>query len=224
MRRWTTRPCEFVGALTFDGHLPFLENPRDPVGSRQVALEKKFNIVNGRTRAGKLKYIRHCCKKLKKTAEELFDDEMLRAAGREDQIVDKVVHVGVGADGKPCCTVWALDQFEDFKNQLNAVEEWVRKHGHKCVFLPKFHPELNFIERFWGYCKWWLRKYCKYTMKGLWENLEKVYSNAVTPLSLIRKFARTSWRWMDAYRHKWSLELTTFTTRVCLCLHYHHLH
>ena len=51
-------------------------------------------------------------------------------------------------------------------------------------------------------------------MTGLWENLEKVFSEAVIELSLIRKFARTSWRWMDAYRHKWSLELTTFATKV----------
>ena len=153
-------------------------------------------------------------KKQKKTLEELFDDEMLRSTGRDDQIVDKVLHAGRDADGRPCCVVWALSQCDDFANQRNAVEEYITSRGHKCIFLPKFHPEFNFIERFWAFVKWYLRKYCQYTMTGLWENLEKVFSEAVIELALIRKFARTSWRWMDAYRHKWSLELTTFATKV----------
>jgi hypothetical protein len=34
-------------------------------------------------------------------------------------------------------------------------------HGtsHQCKFLPKFHPELNSIERVWSRLKWYLRKY-----------------------------------------------------------------
>ena len=47
-----------------------------------------------------------------------------------------------------------LSQQDDFANQ--TLEELIRKAGHECIFLPKFHCELNPIEQCWGYAK---RKY-----------------------------------------------------------------
>jgi hypothetical protein len=38
----------------------------------------------------------------------------------------------------------------DFIAQKGAVEELIKNAGHKCIFFPKFHCELNFIERYWG--------------------------------------------------------------------------
>ena len=34
----------------------------------------------------------------------------------------------------------------DFQEQKNSLEELVEARGHVCLFLPKFHCELNFIE------------------------------------------------------------------------------
>lgn len=82
--------------------------------------------------------------------------------------------------------------------------------GHIPIFLPKFHPELNHIERFWSRVKYWLRTHCMYTLKGLKANLARAFSEDVVPLSTIRKHARLSWRWMDAYRRQWSPDLTSF--------------
>ena len=182
-------------------------------GARQVALERKLPIYNGRTKAGKCKFIRHCCPCCKKTEAELLDDELLRAAGCADQIVDKIKHKGRNAQGVPCCVVWALSQCEDFLAQKNAVEECVQQGGHEVIFLPKFHPELNFIERFWGHAKRWLRSHCLYTMEGLWNNLGKVCSADITPVSLLRKFARTSWRWMDVYRRGLPPAISAFAAK-----------
>ena len=36
-----------------------------------------------------------------------------------------------------------------------------------CLFLPKFHCELNWIERYWGATKEYLRKHCTYSVPGL---------------------------------------------------------
>ncbi len=36
----------------------------------------------------------------------------------------------------------------DFLVQKNTLEETILKAGHKCIFYPKFHCELNFIERY----------------------------------------------------------------------------
>ena len=38
--------------------------------------------------------------------------------------------------------------------------------GHYCIFLPKYHPELNFIERYWSRVKWYARQKCDQTIKG----------------------------------------------------------
>ena len=74
-------------------------------GSRQVSLERGYHLACGTTKQGKTKYIRHCCPCCKKTEQELVDDELLRAAGLEDQIVDKIKHAGLDARGRPCCAV-----------------------------------------------------------------------------------------------------------------------
>ena len=71
-------------------------------------------------------------------------DEILRAAGLGHLIKDKIKHKGRDEKGRPCCCVWGLKQHEDFASQKNAVEEMILAAGHKVIFLPKFHPELNF--------------------------------------------------------------------------------
>ena len=180
-------------------------------GSKQVCLERDLPIHAGRTQSGKQKYLRHCCKPIKKTADELFEDEMKRAQGRAHEIETKIKHTGSRA--APCCCVHALSLCEDFKNQKNSVEEAIEDAGHRCCFLPKFHPELNYIERFWGHVKRWLRSHCLYTMAGLWDNLDRAFSEDITPLLLQRKFARKSWRWMSVYRKGLSPQLSAFAAR-----------
>src|SRR6266542_6726992 len=41
----------------------------------------------------------------------------------------------------------------DFLAQKETIEELITKAGHKCIFYPKFHCKLNFIERYWGVSK-----------------------------------------------------------------------
>ncbi|KIJ94937.1 hypothetical protein K443DRAFT_106696, partial [Laccaria amethystina LaAM-08-1] len=39
-----------------------------------------------------------------------------------------------------------LSKQEDFTNQISVLETVIREAGHECIFLPKFHCELNPIE------------------------------------------------------------------------------
>ena len=66
-----------------------------------------------------------------------------------------------------CCAKQVLDHQPDFQEQKSLVEEVVESAGHLCIFLPKFHCELNFIEYFWGVTKQYLHSRCDYTFKSL---------------------------------------------------------
>jgi hypothetical protein len=55
-----------------------------------------------------------------------------------------------------CCAKHILDLQPDFVAQISLIQEVIMMAGHLCIFLPKFHCELNFIEFFWGAVKKYL--------------------------------------------------------------------
>lgn len=42
---------------------------------------------------------------------------------------------------------------QDFKDRTSILQQEVRGRGHICLYLPKFHCELNPIERVWCHAK-----------------------------------------------------------------------
>lgn len=49
-----------------------------------------------------------------------------------------------------CCATRVLSAQPDFMSQKCRLQEVIEAAGHKCLFYPKFHCELNFIESFWA--------------------------------------------------------------------------
>ena len=47
----------------------------------------------------------------------------------------------------------------DFMNEKTKLERFLHDHGHICIMLPKFHCELNPIERCWGQAKRYTRSF-----------------------------------------------------------------
>lgn len=86
----------------------------------------------------------------------------------------------------------------DFAGQKAWLYETVFNAGHEIIFFPKFHPEFNWIERYWGAAKRFTRRNCDYTYQGLVAKVP-IALDTIT-LSTMRQFARKSYRYMDAYR------------------------
>ena len=107
-------------------------------------------------------------------------------------------HAGV-LNGEACCLEYLLSEQPDFKDQQNAIQELVISRGHYCIFLPKYHPELNFIERYWSRVKWHARQYSDGSKEGLRKAADAALSEEACDLALIRRYSRTAWRWVDAY-------------------------
>ncbi|UZO25046.1 uncharacterized protein OCT59_017333 [Rhizophagus irregularis] len=77
-----------------------------------------------------------------------------------------------------CCARRVMSLEPDFLAQKGAIAEIIEKAGHKCIFYPKFHCELNFIERYWG------------LQRGMQEKTVIIHG----------RFARKAWRYMSLYQ------------------------
>jgi len=102
------------------------------------------------------------------------------------------------ADADACCNKRILERQPDFCEQKSLVQETIEAAGHVCLFLPKFHCELNFIEFFWGMVKKYLRDNCDYTFDTLKENLPKALHSV--HIHTIQRWEHRMFRWIEAYR------------------------
>ena len=82
----------------------------------------------------------------------------------------------------------------DFLEQECQIMEIVKAAGHLCLFLPKYHCELNIIEFFWGATKHNTRECC---LDGL--DREIGIGQAKVKVMTIRRWYHRMMRWVDAY-------------------------
>ena len=70
-----------------------------------------------------------------------------------------------------------LGEHDDFKNEKSMIEHFLLEKGHIPIFLPKYHPELNPIERVWAQLKRYTKGHCKYTLPLLRKNIPLAYDS-----------------------------------------------
>ena len=96
-----------------------------------------------------------------------------------------------------CCARSVMAKEPDFQSQKGQLEEELENKGQLVIFYPKFHCELNFIERYWCGCKWYARENCLYTFTGLRETVPKAL-DSVSPATIHRYYLHCM-RIIDAY-------------------------
>ena len=84
-----------------------------------------------------------------------------------------------------------------FCEQWSVLEEAIIKAGYIFERYPKFYCECNFIERYQSFAKRETRRLCNYNYNDLLTQVSEVLISV--PVTTICKFARKSWRYMDAY-------------------------
>jgi hypothetical protein len=93
-----------------------------------------------------------------------------------------------------------LKEEEDFKNQEIWLREIASNAGMEVEFFPKFHCEFNWIERYWCNTKRKVRKSCDYSFKTLVTTVPKCLDEV--DVITMRRYARKSFRYIDAYRQR----------------------
>ena len=91
-----------------------------------------------------------------------------------------------------------LGRHPDFKNGKSSIERFLEEEkGHIVYMLPKFHCELNPIERVWAQSKRYTKAYCKYSIVSL----RKLIIPALETVTLenIQNYFRKVRHYMFAY-------------------------
>ena len=83
-------------------------------------------------------------------------------------------------------------------SNTKKLQGLMQDKGQRAIYLPKFHCELNPIERVWGEAKRFTRSHCDYTFAGL----ERTVIPALESVSIdtIRKYYRKCREYMQAYK------------------------
>ena len=89
-----------------------------------------------------------------------------------------------------------LASHSDFKNEKTRIEHFLNC-GYTCIMLPKFHCELNPIERCWAQAKRYARAFTNHTIAGLC----KIVPDALDSVTLenIQKHFRKIRQYMFGY-------------------------
>ncbi|KAF8496041.1 hypothetical protein JB92DRAFT_3126295 [Gautieria morchelliformis] len=130
-----------------------------PKGMRVVLQEWEWDKLTdnckGKVPVGKCK---DCTKsQVKKDAERRVAEA--EAIGQEDTVAEEDIArsqepEAIRSKNDWCCMYRVLLLQEDFANKKSMLQHYIEGRGHICMFLPKFHCELNPIKMVWGFMKY----------------------------------------------------------------------
>lgn len=113
--------------------------------------------------------------------------KMVTSSGIQKGMKSLLEERGVNTNGlRKEDMVKIVEEMRDFKFQRTKVEELILNKGHRVMFIPKFHCELNPIERVWCHAKSYTHSRCDYSFVGL-ENIIDAALDSLT-VDLMRNF------------------------------------
>ena len=122
-------------------------------------------------------------------------DDMGIPRGMRKVLEERVINTG----RMNAADMWVvLSNHEDFRTEKTIVKHFLTDRGHLLYFIPKFHCELNPIERVWGQAKVYIRKYTNFTIQRLREIINPGLDSVST--DVIRKYYRKAAEYERAYR------------------------
>ena len=134
-----------------------------PKGMEQVLAERGLLSAleaAAKSRGGKVVGTCELCRASQAERERVAREAKSRQAEVEGLEPGCLVRFGVSEldeqnDGRQndCCMQRLLSLQDDFKNEKPLLQLIIEGAGHTCLFLPKFHCELNPIELVWGRAK-----------------------------------------------------------------------
>ena len=88
---------------------------------------------------------------------------------------------------------------------VTLLQQEVQSRGHLCIYLPKFHCELNSIEHCWCYAKKHTRAYCNGSIVRLRKIVPEALDNI--PMDVISIFFANCNDYETVYREGHSCEM-----------------
>jgi hypothetical protein len=196
----TTCPVQAGTVLSADSELIGVKK-----GVFQILKERGVAFLDGKCK--QQRYRDECNERRKATLEAWKNDRLNNTLLLALLSLPLTAEVGEIARQLECgCAKCTLQKQDDFKGQRSGLEEIYMRHNaiyntnHSCKFLPKFHPELNPIERVWSRMKWHLRKYSTGKLKDLEVQMNEGLGERVLPVELIRRYIRLVTAYYLAYR------------------------
>lgn len=131
-----------------------------PKGVRQVLLERGvWDHYNNQSKVSTKSSFPLQCSECKRSG--VARDAKTRAARLLHEAENIGVFVSESAaeelhpevQSKDCCASQVLARHSDLAREKPLLQMIIEEAGHICIFLPKFHCELNPIELFWSYIK-----------------------------------------------------------------------
>ena len=123
---------------------------------------------------------------------------ILTAEGFQKGLKTIILERGLWRDGMKKDDALALIiQQDDFDpTKLSSVlDETVKRLGVWLDFVPKYHPEFNFIEMYWGYSKRKVRTKCDHEWESLLVQVPEALDSV--PLLFMRRAYTKCCRYID---------------------------
>jgi hypothetical protein len=83
---------------------------------------------------------------------------LAKAMGQDDAVspedITQADTEAPSAEDPWCCIYHVLSLQEDFLLEQPLIQIVIKDAGHVCLFLPRFHCELNPIKMLWGYAEY----------------------------------------------------------------------